>query len=65
MTGKDFVYVGLALCVISLGILGFAVISEDAPTPGRATFLSIMGVPVGVVITAIGVVMMIKQRRSR
>ena len=60
-SGPSFIAIGLFLCVIAL--VGISGILGPVPPAGRAATLTTFGLPVGVFIMIVGVIMMIRERR--
>ena len=60
MTGSTFIYAGLALCAIAVILIA---LPGDPPSSGKAEWLTLFGIPGGVVCIIIGAVMVIRERR--
>lgn len=65
MRGKDYILAGVCICIISLVVLAFFISTDTEPAPGRAQGISLLGVPAGLVVIVIGVVVSIRERRKR
>lgn len=62
-SGWTFILGGLAFCAITLIAIAISGAVGTEPVAGRGASLIELGIPIGVVAIAIGVVKLIRQRR--
>jgi hypothetical protein len=62
-SGPEWFLCGLGVCVLCGVLLGVTAIAGGEPLTGRWAAFVVLGVPVGLVLMVIGVVMTLRKRR--
>jgi phosphatidylserine synthase len=57
------VVIGLVFCALGAVHLLYFGASDAEPLAGRTQFFSTLGLPVGIIVLVVGVVMMVRERR--